>query len=167
MAENVPKHVVLTHDNADFDALASSLAARVVWPDAEVWLPGRLSRPVRDFLALHRDALTIRRFSPALDAHAVERVTIVDVRRPERLRSYRDLATRVAGGDVWIRLVDHHPASPGDLVGDEENIEPVGAATTLLIEMAIAADRTVSPVEATALALGLRIMSSRTAPVAA
>ena len=43
-------HVIVTHSNADFDAIASMLAARILYPDAVPVLPPMLNRNVRDFV---------------------------------------------------------------------------------------------------------------------
>ena len=45
----------MTHDNADFDAVASLLGAAKLYPDAHVPIPNRLNRNVRDFLHLYWD----------------------------------------------------------------------------------------------------------------
>ena len=50
-------HVILTHDHADFDAIASLVAAHKLYPSAVPVLPRQMNRNVRDFTLLHRDAL--------------------------------------------------------------------------------------------------------------
>ena len=47
--------VILTHEHTDFDALASLLAASLLYPDAYPVLPHQLNRNVREFLALYRN----------------------------------------------------------------------------------------------------------------
>ena len=44
---------ILTHENADFDALAALLGAKKIYPEAVAVLPRRLNRNVRDFCALY------------------------------------------------------------------------------------------------------------------
>jgi tRNA nucleotidyltransferase (CCA-adding enzyme) len=43
------KKVILTHNNADFDAVASLLAASKLYPDSVPVLPPRQNRNVVDF----------------------------------------------------------------------------------------------------------------------
>ncbi|MBW2533413.1 MAG: CBS domain-containing protein, partial [Deltaproteobacteria bacterium] len=148
--------IILTHGNADFDAFACQLAARLIYPDAVPVRPRSLSRPVRDFLALHKD-----RFEPLpfdqVDVEQVERVILVDVRRAGRLAEYDPLDGWLAAGErgIDVHVYDHHPAAADDIGGSLEVIEPVGAATTLMVEGLRARGITVDPVEATALALGV------------
>jgi len=41
--------VITTHLNADFDAIASCMAAKKLYPDAHIVLPGSMSRRVKLF----------------------------------------------------------------------------------------------------------------------
>ena len=51
------EEVITTHGNTDFDAFASMLAARRLYPNAVIALAGSLNRNVRDFYRLHADEL--------------------------------------------------------------------------------------------------------------
>ena len=53
--------VILTHENADFDAIASLLAAWKVYPDATPVLPRRVNRNGNAFLALYGGELPLVR----------------------------------------------------------------------------------------------------------
>jgi tRNA nucleotidyltransferase (CCA-adding enzyme) len=48
-------HLIVTHDNADFDAIASLLGAAKLYPGAVPVIPRRINRNVRDFLHLYWD----------------------------------------------------------------------------------------------------------------
>ena len=52
-----PHDLIVTHANADFDALGAALAARRLYPDAVIRLPGGVNRNVRAFLSLHAEEL--------------------------------------------------------------------------------------------------------------
>ncbi|MGQ9755538.1 MAG: CBS domain-containing protein, partial [Desulfotomaculales bacterium] len=54
-----------------------------------------------------------------------------------------------------IHIYDHHPAAEDDVRGSLEVVEPVGAATTLLVEKLQMRNIAVSPFEATVMALGI------------
>ncbi len=70
-------HLILTHEQADFDAVAALLAAKVLQPQALAVLPRRLNRNVRAFLTLYGDGLP---FTDPDDQPRgpIERVTLVD-----------------------------------------------------------------------------------------
>ena len=55
-----PMIAVTTHINADFDALASLVAAGLLYPGALRILPGQVQPAVRDFVAVHWDLLRLR-----------------------------------------------------------------------------------------------------------
>jgi len=46
-------HVILTHEQADFDAVASQLGAFLLQENVSAVLPKALNRNVREFLHLH------------------------------------------------------------------------------------------------------------------
>ena len=56
--------VIATHGNTDFDAFAAMLAARRLYPDAVVCVPGTLNKNVNEFYRLHADELDARRGLP-------------------------------------------------------------------------------------------------------
>ena len=53
--------LILTHENADFDAIASQLAASKLYPEATPLLPRRVNRNVQQFLTLYWDVLPFTR----------------------------------------------------------------------------------------------------------
>lgn len=148
--------IIVTHDNADFDALASLVAARRLYPAATMVL-GRGGNPeLRSFLALHRDRFpTVH--ATELDLAAVCLLVLVDVRRRSRLKALAPLLARIERGDpsLAVHIYDHHPAAEDDLHGAVEVVAPVGSATTLLVEQVRTRGLDVDPLEATLLALGI------------
>ena len=146
--------LIITHENADFDAFASTVAAQKIYPGATISLGRRVSGPLHDFLALHKDRFAPRWLSD-IDQSAVSRVILVDVRRASRLKGWEVLLERIRAGQVPLHIVDHHAASRDDLVGEWELIEPVGSATTLFVELMQARGVSLDVIEATLLALGI------------
>ena len=148
--------IIVTHELADFDALASAVAAQKLYPGAEIVLLRRLSPAVRSFVALHRDRFRTRRFD-SIDFGQVSRLVLVDVRRASRLAPINELVVRAQRRDptLEVHIYDHHAAHDDDLVGSGGCIEPVGSTTTLLIEIMRERGLAVDPVEATLLALGI------------
>lgn len=146
--------LILPHEMADFDALAAAVAAHKLHPEARIALGARIGREVRAFMALHKDRFpTIR--AKDVDPAQVTRLIVVDFRRRSRLGAWQELLARIDRGEVEVVIYDHHPASEDDLVGQIELIEPVGSATTLLVERMRAQKLEVDAVEATLFSLGI------------
>ncbi len=59
MAGKMPTEVIFTHDNADFDAIASLLAAHKLYPQATPVLPNHLARNVAEFMTLYKNGLPL------------------------------------------------------------------------------------------------------------
>lgn len=144
--------IITTHESADFDALASSVAALRLYPDALIVLGKRVGRSLKRFLALHRDHFVVHRSSD-IDFDVVERLVLTDVRRRSRLAHVAPLLER--RGELDVSIWDHHPAADDDVCGDSECVEPVGAVTTLLMERLKRDELRVDPIEATLFALGI------------
>jgi len=150
--------LIATHLNADFDGLASMVAARKLYPDAALVLPGGAQEALRAFLAVHDLGLT-RLKDLALEQ--VTRLIVVDTREADRLGPLKDLCGKPG---VALHVYDHHPDASPDLPADQGGSllradlsvnEPVGATTTLLVERLRAGRHALTPFEATVLALGL------------
>lgn len=149
--------LITTHLNADFDGLASMVAARKLYPGAVLVLPGGAQESVRGFLATHH--LDISRLKDVA-LERVRRLILVDVQEPERLGPLKTLSSRA---DVEVHVFDHHGADdepepqtrPQWPHLAERHIEPVGATTTLLVERLKAQQIILTAAEATVLALGL------------
>ncbi len=143
--------IITTHINADFDALASMVAAQKLYPQAEMVFPGSQEENVRQYLAERGIYL---RFTKAnkIDLDTVTRLIIVDTAWLSRLGP---LAPLVGKPGVEVQVYDHHPLHQGDIHGQVENIRETGACTTLLIESLQQRNIPVTPDEATLLALGI------------
>src|SRR5438093_1491691 len=99
------EEVIATHANTDFDALASMLAARRLYPGAVVCLSGSLNRNVRDFYRLHADELGALEAS-RLDTEAVRRLIVVETVHATRLGELEQLApVEVDGVEVLVAPV--------------------------------------------------------------
>ncbi|HFD39184.1 MAG TPA: CBS domain-containing protein, partial [Anaerolineae bacterium] len=139
--------LILTHENTDFDGLASQLAAWKLYPQALPVRPRRPNRNLRDFLTLYWDELPYVRYEELPRRAKVERIILVDT---QTLVTPKGMTA-----DTIVQIVDHHPLSR-DLPptwtywGDE-----VGATVTLLLEPIMDEGVSLTPVEATLLALGI------------
>ena len=146
LEQSLTQVVILTHDNADFDALASLVAAARLYPAATAVLPGRLNRNVRQFLSLYADALPVVE-ARALPRQSVAKAIIVDTQSASPARGM--------GSDTRIHIIDHHPR-PANLPPNVEfEGDLVGATSTLLVERLRALGMTLPPLEASLLLLGI------------
>jgi tRNA nucleotidyltransferase (CCA-adding enzyme) len=137
--------LILTHENADFDAVAAQMAAHKLHPEGVPLLSRRVNRNVRQFLALYWDSLPFMR-AEEWQRKRVDQVILVDTQAVPGIRGLRH--------DTPVRLVDHHSPEGIDPAW-ETHVEPVGATTTLLVERMREAGLTVSAAEATLLLLGI------------
>jgi tRNA nucleotidyltransferase (CCA-adding enzyme) len=142
--------VIVTHHNADLDALAAMIAARRLYEGA--WaLRGQIVNPsVQRFLALHKDEFELVPYA-RVKPEQVGCVVVVDVRDRSRLKEYEPLLAACERVEVW----DHHPPSAQDVAACRAVVEPVGACTTLLVERLKARGVELSQAEATLMVLGI------------
>ncbi|MBI5740995.1 MAG: CBS domain-containing protein [Nitrospirae bacterium] len=143
--------VITCHLNADFDALASMVAAKKYYPDAALVFSGSQEKSVRDFLSSPHVALEFKKVRD-INLADVTRLILVDVRSPDRIGKFSGLLERK---DMVIHIYDHHHLTPGDIRGQKEVIDTVGATATIFAEMLQRDKIPVSPLEATILMLGI------------
>jgi tRNA nucleotidyltransferase (CCA-adding enzyme) len=143
--------LITTHVSADFDALASMVAASKLYPRARLLFAGSQERNVREFLRETRFPLRAERLR-GFPLDEVTRLVLVDVKRRSRLGPLQDLPGR-AGCETHI--YDHHPAHPKDIRGAVEILRDVGATTTILVELLREQGTRLAPAEATLLATGI------------
>ena len=144
--------VITTHINADFDCLGSMIAARRLYPGAEMVFPGGQERSLREFfLNSAQYAFGFKRVRD-IDLDAVTRLILVDVRQASRIGPFADVAKRPG---VDIHIYDHHTVKKGSLKGSLEVVEPVGSTVTVLTHIFMQKQVKVSADEATMMMLGL------------
>ena len=147
-----PTEIIVSHQSTDFDALGSMLAARRLYPQAQVVLHGGLNRNVREFVNLHADELALSEAS-RVDLGGVTRVVVVETSHLGRLG---ELAEVVQRPGVEALLFDHHGSKlPGWVDPAHAVTSHDGALSTTMV--GILGERGIEPTaaEATALALGI------------
>ena len=144
--------VITTHLNADFDALASMVAAKKLYPDAELVFSGSQEKSLRDFLSQEfHDLYTFKRLKH-IRLEDVSRLIVVDTRQPNRIGKLQEC---LQNQGIELHLYDHHPDSAGDMQGDREVIEPYGSTSTVFTRLFIEQNIALTRDEATLLALGI------------
>jgi tRNA nucleotidyltransferase (CCA-adding enzyme) len=139
-------NLVLMHEQADFDAVASALGVHLSDPSAVIVLPHRVNRNVRAYLTLYGDDLPFVEFDD-LPNEEIERVTLVDTQSMASLKR--------ASVDLKVQVIDHHPRSSALDPAWTVTIEDLGATTTILVESLQEAGLHLNNVEATLLMLGI------------
>ncbi len=139
-------HVIVTHPNADFDAVASLLGAWHLYPDALPVLPPTLNRNVRDFITLYQNMLPFLK-QRELDRKPIDRLTVVDTQHIPDLKKLKS--------DATIHIIDHHdlhePLAPGTIL----SLTDTGSTITLLVEQIRELPKRLSSIEATLMLLGI------------
>jgi tRNA nucleotidyltransferase (CCA-adding enzyme) len=144
--------VIATHANTDFDAFAAMLAARRLYDDAVVAVPGTLNRNVREFYRLHADELDAVE-AARLEPEAIRRLIVVETISASRLG---DLEAVALDPEVEKVVFDHHAGELPNWVKPENAvISQDGALTTTLVGVLAEREIAVTPLEATAFALGI------------
>ena len=144
------KQIITTHKNTDFDALASVVAAGMIYPDAQIVLPRQINPNVKSFLSIHKDMFEFPR-ADQVDLGSVERLVVVDTnawRRLDRLDALKE------NKDLIIDMWDHHP-DDGDLKPSWSCRESVGANITLMIRTLKEKRTLLTPIQATLFLIGL------------
>jgi tRNA nucleotidyltransferase (CCA-adding enzyme) len=144
--------VIATHGNTDFDAFAAMLAARRLYPEAVACLAGSLNRNVREFYRLHADELGLVD-AARLELDAIRRLVVVETAHASRLGELEPVAL---DPNVEKIVFDHHAGEPPEWAGPEHAfVSDDGALTTTLVGVLAERELAVTPVEATAFALGI------------
>lgn len=144
--------LITTHVNADFDCLGAMIAARRLYPEAMLVFPGAQEKGVSLFLAKHEVCATLFSKVREVDFSAIERLILVDVCHAERIGPFTEVARRAG---VKLHIYDHHPGKGDELSPECVQIAAVGATVTIFCELFKEQGIIPTPVEATAMMLGL------------
>ncbi len=142
--------IVTTHKNTDFDALASVIAATLLYPGSVGVIPTAVNNNVTRFLSTHKTAFNII-LPSEVDHASVRRLIVVDTDQWRRLERMEPLRERE---DLEIILWDHHQ-NGGDIDADWVCQEPVGATVTLLVREMKRREMELNPLVSTILLIGL------------
>jgi tRNA nucleotidyltransferase (CCA-adding enzyme) len=138
--------IILTHEQADFDALASLLGAHLVDESAIPVMPRRMNRNVHAFVSLYGAEL------PFIDPRdlpnaPIEKITLVDTQSMVTVKG--------TSAKTQVQVIDHHPLREGTPSNWAITTEETGATATLFTEILQEHDSLLSTIEATLLLLGI------------
>ena len=150
--EKTHEEVITTHINADFDALASMIAASKLYPSATLVFSGSQEKNLRNFF-LHSTSYFFN-FAKLkqVDFDRIKRLILVDTRQKGRIGKFSELLDRK---EVEVHIYDHHPDSEDDIRGSVEIIRKTGSNTALLTSLIMEKGIRVTPDEATIMCLGI------------
>jgi len=144
--------IITTHINADFDALASMLAAQKLYPGSMAVFPGSQEKNLRNFFIKSMVYLFNMADIKDIDLDSVKRLVLVDTRQANRIGK---LSVVLERPDVDIHIYDHHPPMSNDIKGHYEIHCATGATVTILTEILREKEIEISADEATILCLGI------------
>jgi tRNA nucleotidyltransferase (CCA-adding enzyme) len=138
--------IILTHEQADFDAIASLLGAYLLDESALPVLPKRMNRNVKAFLTLYGvDLPFVERGD--LPREPVDLITLVDTQSM--------VSVKGVNSHTQVRVIDHHELREGLPKNWIVTTEEIGAAATLFVEGLREHNGALGMVEATLLLLGI------------
>ncbi|WP_051556695.1 CBS domain-containing protein [Alkalihalobacterium bogoriense] len=142
--------IIVSHTNTDFDALASLVAAKKLYPDAKMVISHSQHVQVQQYLALYRDHFSFYS-AKEINWKEVTHLILVDVHSIERTGLKHEQLH-----PLHITIFDHHPALEQTITATQDStIEQVGATITLLVERLMVKEIPLTPIEATLFGLGL------------
>lgn len=145
--------IILCHQTVDFDALGAAIALSRL-KRAKIVLTGGAHPTVKNFLALYRDEFDFIEMR-SIHPEAIATIYIVDTQKSDRLGT---AATWLTLPTVQrIEVFDHHLDATSDIPVTEIHTEAVGAITTYIVELLQQQQITLTPFEATAIALGIYV----------
>ncbi len=138
--------LILTHEQADFDAVGALAAAHLLFAPALPLLPRKMNQNVRRFINLYRSELPFLEVTE-LPADPIDAVILVDTQSLVTLKSLRK--------DAAIHVVDHHLEKTTLPANWVKTIEKVGATTTILVNQLKEQNSLFTPTIATLMLLGI------------
>ena len=147
-----PEEVITTHINADFDALASMIAAKKLYPKAVLVFPGAQEKNIRIFFVHSASYLFDFKRIKQIELDKIKRLVLVDTRHKSRIGKFAEIVDKK---NVEIHIYDHHQDSKEDIRGDLEVIRKTGSNTAIMTKLIKDKGLKVSSDEATIMCLGI------------
>jgi tRNA nucleotidyltransferase (CCA-adding enzyme) len=144
--------IITTHVNADFDALAAMVAAKKLYPEAELCFSGSQEKNLREFFGQSSQLPYEFKRVKQIALESVTRLILVDTRLAGRLGNF---SRCLENPGLKLHIYDHHPATPDDLHGEVEVIKTVGSTTTIFVQILRRKKIDITAEEATLFLLGI------------
>lgn len=144
--------LIVTHLASDFDSFAGMVAAKKIFPNAEIILPSSINQNVREFITLHKDNLPQFKEISEIDLDKVKRIIIIDTKIANRLGPVKKM---ISDDRIEKITIDHHQKSKEDIRNAKDYFKNVGSTTTIVVQEIIKRNIPISQFEATLFALGV------------
>ena len=144
--------IITTHVNADFDAVASMLAAQKLYPGAMVVFPGSQEKNLRNFFIQSMIYLFNLVEMKQIDFDKITRLVLVDTQRADRIGKLSEI---LANPGLEIHAYDHHPEKEDDIKCHFSVRRMTGSTITILTEILQEKGINISAEEATIFGLGI------------
>lgn len=138
--------IILTHEQADFDAIASMLGASILQKEAYAILPNYLNRNVRNFLHLYAAELPFTN-RDQLPKKPIQSVTLVDTQSLVTLKGLNK--------STIFHVIDHHQRKDDLPTSWHYEFVETGACTTHFVQQLQEHNGIFSLIHATLLLLGI------------
>jgi tRNA nucleotidyltransferase (CCA-adding enzyme) len=138
--------IILTHEQADMDALASQLGAWLLFPDALPLLPRNINRNGRNYLATFGEDLPYVAFED-LPRKDIKLLILVDTQSMITLKGMSD--------QTRVMVYDHHPLREDIHPEWELHLTQSGSNVSQMVSRIHEKGLDLTPLQATTLALGL------------
>lgn len=139
-------HLILTHEQADFDAIGSLKAANLLFPDAEAILPRQINRNASSFVSHYAADLGFGVYQN-ISGKPIDHITLVDT---QSLVTIKGSSERTS-----VEVFDHHPRKAQTNPKWVYHLDETGACTTLLVEQLRAQKINLDIATATLLLIGI------------
>ncbi|MDJ0581882.1 CBS domain-containing protein [Crocosphaera sp.] len=146
--------LILCHQTVDFDALGAAVGLSCLRVGSRIVLTGGAHPKVKDFLALHRDEIALIELR-SVNPKQIRHLIVVDNQQLNRLGKAAEWLSLPQIKSV--ELYDHHLNSKSDIPATFQQIEAVGASTTLIVEKMQQEKVNPNPIEATIMGLGIHV----------
>lgn len=132
----VPKIIITTHKNADFDGFAACVAASLIYEDAIIVLEGEPQQNLKEFLNIYdipyeKENNFIKDYQEEIKNHKFEKVVIVDTADINRIPEF--IKSLIEQG-IEVDIYDHHPELKEQNIKGNNYSKEVGSATTLVVQ---------------------------------
>ena len=144
--------IIITHLSSDFDSFAGMVAAKKIYPQAQIVLPTAINQNVRKFITLYEDELPPLLDPKRIDFSKVKRAIVIDTKFASRLGPAK---AALSNKGIEVIVYDHHQKTSRDLKATYDYSREVGAATAILVNLIKEKKISVSPLDATLFTLGI------------
>ncbi len=145
--------VITSHANADFDALASMVAASKIYLNSVLIFPGSQEKNLRNFFIQSTTYLFNFKNFKDINPESVELLVVCDTRQRPRVPHVHAVLDNPG---LKIHLYDHHPDTEDDLPSEKSVVkQDWGSTTTIITHIMRDQGVTLTSEEATLLGLGI------------